>query len=226
LKSACRSGSLDQQMAISLVLADDHPIVLDGLENLFRQEADFTVLGRCVNGEEALRAVREYRPDVLILDIRMFKMDGLAVLREMKKEGLSTRVVLLTAALDEDQVVEAIRLGVSGVVLKEMAPQLLVQCVRKVHAGEQWLERQSFGRAMERMLRREAGAREIAGILTPREIEIVRMVATGLRNKLIAEKLFISEGTVKIHLHNIYEKLQVSDRLELARYARDKGLVA
>jgi DNA-binding NarL/FixJ family response regulator len=213
-------------MAISLVLADDHPIVLDGLENLFRQEADFTVVGRCVNGEEALRAVREYRPDVLILDIRMFRMDGLAVLREMKKEGLSTRVVLLTVALDEDQVVEAIRLGVSGMVLKEMAPRLLVQCVRKVHAGEQWLERQSFGRAMERMLRREAGAREIAGILTPREIEIVRMAATGLRNKQIAEKLFISEGTAKIHLHNIYEKLGLSDRLELARYARDKGLVA
>jgi len=226
LKSVCRSGSLDQQMAISLVLADDHPIVLDGLENLFRQEADFTVVGRCVNGEEALRAVREYRPDVLILDIRMFRMDGLAVLREMKKEGLSTRVVLLTVALDEDQVVEAIRLGVSGVVLKDMAPRLLVQCVRKVHAGEQWLERQSFGRAMERMLRREAGAREIAGILTPREIEIVRMAATGLRNKQIAEKLFISEGTAKIHLHNIYEKLGLSDRLELARYARDKGLVA
>lgn len=226
MKSACRSRSLDQQMAISLVLADDHPIVLDGLENLFRQEADFTVVGRCVNGEEALRAVREYRPDVLILDIRMFKMDGLAVLREMKKEGLSTRVVLLTVALDEDQVVEAIRLGVSGMVLKEMAPRLLVQCVRKVHAGEQWLERQSFGRAMERMLRREAGAREIAGILTPREIEIVRMAATGLRNKQIAEKLFISEGTAKIHLHNIYEKLGLSDRLELARYARDKGLVA
>lgn len=226
MKSVCRSGSLDQQMAISLVLADDHPIVLDGLENLFRQEADFTVVGRCVNGEEALRAVREYRPDVLILDIRMFRMDGLAVLREMKKEGLSTRVVLLTVALDEDQVVEAIRLGVSGVVLKDMAPRLLVQCVRKVHAGEQWLERQSFGRAMERMLRREAGAREIAGILTPREIEIVRMAATGLRNKQIAEKLFISEGTAKIHLHNIYEKLGLSDRLELARYARDKGLVA
>ena len=226
MKSVCRSGSLDQQMAISLVLADDHPIVLDGLENLFRQEADFKVLGRCVNGEEALRAVREYRPDVLILDIRMFRMDGLAVLREMKKEGLSTRVVLLTVALDEDQVVEAIRLGVSGMVLKEMAPRLLVQCVRKVHAGEQWLERKSFGRAMERMLRREAGAREIAGILTPREIEIVRMAATGLRNKQIAEKLFISEGTAKIHLHNIYEKLGLSDRLELARYARDKGLVA
>jgi len=213
-------------MAISLVLADDHPIVLDGLENLFRQEGDFTVVGRCVNGEEALRAVREYRPDVLILDIRMFRMDGLAVLREMKKEGLSTRVVLLTVALDEDQVVEAIRLGVSGAVLKEMAPRLLVQCVRKVHAGGQWLERQSFGRAMERMLRREAGAREIAGVLTPREIEIVRMAATGLRNKQIAEKLFISEGTAKIHLHNIYEKLGLSDRLELARYARDKGLVA
>lgn len=212
-------------MAISLVLADDHPIVLDGLENLFHQEPDFKVLARCVNGEETLQAVRTHRPDVLILDIRMPRMDGLAVLRGVKKEKLPTRVVLLTVALDEDDVLEAVRLGVSGVVLKEMAPQLLVQCVRKVHAGGQWLERHSFGRALETMLRREAAGRQIAGILTPREIEIMRMVAGGLRNKEIAEKLFITEGTVKIHLHNVYEKLQVSGRLELTLYARDKGLV-
>ncbi len=128
-------------MPIHLVLADDHPIILDGLEILFRMEKDIQVVARCVNGEEVLQAVRQHRPDILILDIRMPGKDGLAVLREMKDEDLPTRVVLLTVALDEEETLEALRLGVRGVVLKEMAPQMLVQCVRKVHAGEQWLER-------------------------------------------------------------------------------------
>ncbi|MBI3085386.1 MAG: response regulator transcription factor, partial [candidate division NC10 bacterium] len=112
---------------------------------LFREEQDFQVLARCVNGEETLHAVRHHRPDILILDIRMPGKDGLAVLREVKKDSLPTRAVLLTVGLDEDDLLEAIRLGVRGVVLKEMAPQMLVQCVRKVQAGEQWLEKRSVG---------------------------------------------------------------------------------
>ena len=212
-------------MAISLVLADDHPIILDGLELLFRSEQDFQVLARCVNGREAIQAVRQHRPDVLILDIRMPGMDGIAVLKQLREENLPTRVVILTVSLGEDELMALVRLGVRGVVLKEMAPQMLVQCVRKVHAGEQWLEKRSFGRAMEKMLSREAGMREVADALTPREIEIVRMVAAGLRNKEIAESLSISEGTVKIHLHHIYEKLHLGGRLELALYAQERGLV-
>jgi DNA-binding NarL/FixJ family response regulator len=213
-------------MPITLVLANDHPIFLDGLEDIFRREPDFQVLARCLEGQAALRAVGQLKPDVLILDLRMPKMGGLAVLREMQKEKLPTRVVVLTAALDEDEVLEAIRLGVQGVVLKEMAARLLVQCVRKVHAGEQWLEKRSVSLALERLLKREAATRQIARILTPREIEIVRMVAAdGLRNKAIAERLYVSEGTIKVHLHSIYEKFKVNSRLELARYARDKGLV-
>jgi DNA-binding NarL/FixJ family response regulator len=212
-------------MPISLVLADDHPLLLDGLENLFGLEQDIQVLARCGDGVETLRAVREHQPDILILDVRMPRMDGVAVLRAMKKEKLQTRVVLLTVALDEDEVLEAIRLGVRGVVLKEMAPQLIVQCVRKVHAGGEWLERSSVGRALEKMLRREAGMQQVAGLLTPREIEIVRLVASGRRNKAIAETLSISEGTVKLHLHNIYGKLGVDGRVALTLYAQNKGLV-
>jgi len=211
-------------MPITLVLANDHPIFLEGLEDILRREPDFQVLARCLEGQAALRAVRELKPDVLILDLRMPKMDGLGVLREMQEEKLSTRVVVLTAALDEDEVLEAIRLGVQGVVLKEMAARLVVQCVRKVHAGEQWLEKRSVSLALERLLKREAATREIAGLLTSREIEIVRMVADGLRNREIADRLYINEGTVKAHLHNIYEKLKVNSRLQLTRYARDKGL--
>lgn len=212
-------------MIIRLVLADDHPLILDGLEKLFLLEKDFQVMARCADGVETMRAVRQHRPDVLVLDIRMPGKDGLEVVRQMRKEKLPTRVALLTAELDEEEFLEAMRLGVQGIVLKEMAPKLLVQCVRKVHAGEQWIEKQSASRALEQMLRREAGAREIAVILTSRETEIIRMAASGLRNKEIADKLFISEGTVKVHLHNIHEKLHVDGRVALLRYAQEKGLV-
>lgn len=212
-------------MPIRLILADDHPIVLDGLEQLFRLEQDFEVVARCRDGEETLRALRVHRPDVVVLDIRMPRGDGLDVLRAIEAGGLLTRVVLLTAALGEDQLVEALRLGVGGVVLKEMAPQLLVEAIREVHAGRRWLDKGSMDRALGRLLQREEGSQEAAETLTPRELEIVRMVASGLRNRAIAEKLFISEGTVKIHLHNIYQKIAVDGRLELAVYAQRKGLV-
>ena len=212
-------------MPIRLVLADDHPLILDGLENLFHLEKDFQVAARCTDGLETLQAVRQHGPDVLILDIRMPGKDGLEIVREMRKEKLPARVVLLTAALEEEEFLEAVRLGVQGLVLKEMAPKLLVQCIRRVHAGKQWLEHHSARQALEKMLRREAGARELAAILTPREIDIVRLAAQGLRNKEIADKLFISEGTVKTHLHNIYEKLNIDSRVALVHYAQEKGLV-
>jgi DNA-binding NarL/FixJ family response regulator len=185
-------------MAIRLVLADDHPLILDGLEQLVRLAGDFEVLDRCVSGEEALRAVEAHRPDVLMLDLRLPDLDGLAVLRELRRRRLNTRVVILTAALNEDEMLEALRLEVAGVVLKEMAPRLLVECLRKVHAGEPWIEKRSVGKALKTMLRREAGAREAASQLTPREIELIRMVAEGLRNREIAERLRITEGTVKV----------------------------
>jgi DNA-binding NarL/FixJ family response regulator len=212
-------------MPIRLVLADDHPLILNGLENLFRPEKDLEVLARCTDGVEALQAVRKHRPDILVLDIRMPGKDGLEVAREMWKEKLPTRIVLLTAVLDERELLEAIKLGVQGIVLKEMAPSMLLSCIRKVHAGEQWIELRSAAQALEKMLRREAGTREIAAKLTPQELTIVRMVAGGLRNKEIADKIHISEGTVKVHLHNIYEKLHVNSRLALLRYAQEKGLV-
>jgi DNA-binding NarL/FixJ family response regulator len=212
-------------MSIRLVLADDHPLILDGLENLFRTEKEFEVLACCIDGIETLQAVRKHQPDVLILDIRMPKKDGLDVAREIQKEKLPTQVVLLTAELDEREFLEAIRLGVKGIVLKEMASQMLLKCIRKVHAGEQWMEMRSAKQALEKMLRQEAGVREVAAVLTPQEMTIVRMIAGGLRNKEIADKLHISEGTVKTHLHNIYEKLNVDSRLALLRYAQEKGLV-
>ena len=213
-------------MALSIVIADDHPVVLAGLEQLLSLERDFAILGKCANGEEALRAVREHQPDVLVLDLQMPGKNGLAVLRELQAEArLATRVVVLTASLGDNDVLEAVRLGARGIVLKEMAPDLLVQCIRTVHAGGRWLERGAVTQALDRLMARENAAREAAKLLTARELEIVRLVARGGRNKAIGRELGITEGTVKIHLHNIYEKLGVESRMELALCARDKGLI-
>ncbi len=209
---------------IRVVLADDHPLMLKAMDDLLRSEGGFRVEAQCADGEAALLAVRAHRPDILVLDVRMPRRDGISVLRALKSEQLPTRVVLLAASLDDDQMLEASRLGVGGVVLKEMAPRLLVQCIRKVHAGEPWIERRAAARAFEVLLRREAGAREISKLLTVREIDVLRMTASGLRNREIADRLKISEGTVKTHLHSIYEKIQVRSRAELIIYCREKGL--
>jgi DNA-binding NarL/FixJ family response regulator len=212
-------------MTIRIVIADDHPLVLNGLESLLRIEKDFELVARCAGSAETLAAVRRHRPDVVILDIRMPGKDGLAITRELLVEKLPTRVILYTAEINEDQLMEAVRMGIGGIVLKVMDPQLLVQCVRKVHAGEQWIERRTARLSLEKLLLREAGAREIASLLTPRETGILKMVAAGLPNKQIGDKLCISEGTVKVHLHNIYEKLHVKSRVALLRFAQEKGLV-
>ena len=200
---------------IDLVLADDHPLVLAGMENMFRRERDCRVLASCADGIEALRAIRHHKPSVAVLDLRMPRMDGLGVLRELQNEASATRSVLLAGVLDDQQLVEAVRLGVQGVILKEMAAARLVECVREVYAGRPWLEKRSVTEALDNCMQRQAGMHAIEKVLTPRELEISHGVADGLRNKEIAAKLGIAEGTVKIHLHAIYDKLNVEGRLSL-----------
>jgi DNA-binding NarL/FixJ family response regulator len=209
---------------IRVILADDHPLVLNGLYHLLLEHSEFEVLARCSSGAEALAAVKVHQPDILVLDLLMPGMDGLAVARALQPAGGLPRIVLLTAQLHEDQLIEALQLGIRGFVLKEMATTLLVECLRRVHAGGQWLEKDSANRAMAKLVRREAKGREIASLLTPREIEVARLVAKGLTNKEIADKLCIADGTVKIHLHNIYEKAKIGRRSELVRFADDYGL--
>ena len=210
---------------IRLVLADDHPIVLQGLQQLFERHDDFQVLSSCPDGTTALAAVTEHQPDVLVMDLRMPGKSGLDVLRVLSSGRSSCRTILLTAIVRDDEVMEAVKLGVRGIVLKESSPEVLVDCVRRVYRGEQWLERETVTRALQRVLNRDGVERDAGDSLTPREIEIVRMVAQGMRNKVIAERLSISEGTVKVHLHNVYEKLGVDGRLELVLSAQQKGLI-
>lgn len=209
--------------AIRLVLADDHPIVLAGLTRLLSLEPDLHIQASAINGVEALRLVRELLPDVLVLDLRMPIKDGLAVLREITRSKISTYVVVLTAT-DEAEVAEAIELGARGVVLKDMAPQLLVRCIREVAAGRRWIDRASATQTMNRVLKREAVAKMLAKTLTSRELEVARMVGKGMHNKVVAARLSITEGTAKVHLHHVYEKLRVDGRLGLIRYLQSHGL--
>jgi DNA-binding NarL/FixJ family response regulator len=210
---------------IRLILADDHPIVLHGLQQLFERHRDFRVVACCLTGEAALDVVRREPADVLVLDLRMPGRSGLDVLRALDAEHRRCRVVVLTAALHDADVAEIVRCGAKGLVLKESSPETLLDCVRRVHAGEQWIDRNTLTRAFDRAVHSEPAAREASTLLTPRELEIVRMVSQGLRNRDIATRLSISEGTVKIHLHNVYEKIGVDGRLELVLYAQNRGLL-
>ena len=212
-------------MPIRLAIADDHAIVLHGLRRLFDGEPEFEVVECCADGAAALGAVRAGRVDVLVLDIRMRGMSGIDVLRVLSTERLRCPVVLLTAALSDADAVEGLRLGARGIVLKESSPDSLLECIRRVSRGEQWIDTETMSRAIDAIARRESAGGDPAKSLTARELEIVKMIAQGLRNKAIAERMSISEGTVKIHLHNIYEKLGLDGRLELMLHAQKQGLV-
>jgi two-component system, NarL family, nitrate/nitrite response regulator NarL len=210
---------------IRLVLADSQPLVLDGLEFFCARQEDMQPVARCSSGEEALQAVREHRPDILLLDLHLPPTDGLAALRQLRQEQFTTKTVLLAAAIDDKQTLEGLRLGVQGVVLKEMPTHLLAQCLRRVAAGEQWLERQTVGRVIDKMLQRETSVRRLANILTPSETKIMLLVTEGMGNRAIANRLTVTEGTVKIHLHNIYKKLGIKNRVDLTLFAQKKGLL-
>jgi two-component system nitrate/nitrite response regulator NarL len=163
---------------------------------------------------------------VLLLDLRMPEKDGLSVLENVNFDSLPTRVIVLTAAEDDRDIVRAMRLGARGVVLKQSASDLLVKSIRKVHQGEIWLDNRMTAEVINAFKKSsEGGGRKDKPLLSDREREIVQLVAQGFRNREIGEKLFISEQTVKNHLHNIFDKLGVSDRLELALYAIHHRLI-
>ena len=218
-----------------IVIADDHPIVRDGLKKLLLLEDDFDVVGEAGDGREVLEKVRELDPDVLLLDLRMPNLDGLGALQALQQVNQRTRVIILTASEDKNEFVQAMKLGCSGIVLKQTAPDLIVKSIRKVHSGEIWLDSHTTAAVMRQFSTAlEGGSSHPSASgsgkgrerspLSAREREIVALVAQGYKNKEMAEKMFISEQTVKNHLHNIFDKLGVSDRLELALYAIHKGL--
>lgn len=215
---------------IKVVLADDHPIVRDGLRKLLMLEEDIVVVGEASDGREVLQVVQEKEPDVVILDLRMPNLDGLSALQALQQLNKKAKVIILTASEDKNEFVQAMKLGCSGIVLKQTAPELIIKSIRKVYAGEIWLDSHTTAAVMRQfsspgeMMSGGSGKSRERSPLSQREREIVSLVAQGYKNKEMAEKMFISEQTVKNHLHNIFDKLGVSDRLELALYAIHKGL--
>jgi DNA-binding NarL/FixJ family response regulator len=213
---------------VRIVIADDHPIFRDGLKRLLESERDFKVVGEACDGVEAVKMVRQLKPEILLLDLAMPRRPGLEALREMSTDPTGVRVILLTAAAEKDQIVEALQLGARGVVLKDSATQILLKSIRAVMDGEYWVGRESVSNLVQ-YLRGLVGsssnvARHRRYGLTPRELEIVSAVVAGYANKEIAEHFKISEDTVKHHLSNIFDKVGVSTRLELALFAVNQAL--
>jgi two-component system, NarL family, nitrate/nitrite response regulator NarL len=219
---------MDNRRPINILIADDHPIFRDGLRRLLEAEPGLKVIGEACDGAEAVRMARQLKPDILLLDLAMPRHPGLEALRELGTGQHSVRVILLTAAAEKQQIVEALQLGARGVVLKDSATQLLLKSIHTVMSGEYWVGRESVSNLVQylRSLVQSSGeeARQKKFGLTPRELEIVSAVVAGYANKEIAEYFKISEDTVKHHLSNIFDKLGVSTRLELALFAVNQSL--
>jgi DNA-binding NarL/FixJ family response regulator len=231
-------GGTSTRPKIRIVVADDHPIFRDGLCKLLALEEDFEVVAQASDGRQVLEVLQQLEPDILLLDLKMPGLDGLATLQRLQAARNKTRVIVLTASDDKNEFVQAMKLGTSGIVLKQTATELLIKSIRKVHAGEIWLDSHTTAAVIRQFVANEEPPQQPPPMpqaappprdrerspLSQREREIVALVAQGFKNKEMAEKMFISEQTVKNHLHNIFDKLGVSDRLELALYAIHNNL--
>jgi two-component system, NarL family, nitrate/nitrite response regulator NarL len=227
--SGKRRAADAQSDLIRVAIADTHPVVREGLHRLLQAEPGFQVVGEAENGDEAVKLVTAKRPDVLMIDARIAGMTGMAVLRELAKTATDCRVVVLNASLDRTQVLEALRLGARGLVTKHTTVALMLKCIRTVMAGQYWIGRESVSDLIGCLMPRRSGA-EAARLpekseLTRRELQIIGAVVAGYTNKDIAARLSLSEHTVKHHLSSIFDKLGVTNRLEVALLALKEKLV-
>ena len=205
---------------IRVLLAEDHAVVRVGLEELLGSEADIEVVAAVGDGESAIAAVAEHRPDIALLDISMPILDGIEATKRIAKTEGEVRIVILTASAEREQILRAIDAGALGYLLKDATPEAIVDGIRAAARGDAPLA----PRAARELLadRRQSGASE----LTDREREVLGLLAEGMPNKLIARRLEISEKTVKAHLTRVYGRLGVSDRTQAALWAREHGIVA
>ncbi len=214
---------------IKVAVADDQPLYRMGVVKLLEAEEDLLLVAEATNGMEAILAIERHQPDVLLLDLKMPVMDGLQALSEIGKRRLDARVIVMISNDEREKAVRAVRLGARGILFKDADPALLPKSIRKVYAGEVWIDNPILSQALESLLTRPQAASVPAETrdmkLSGREMEVVRCVAMGLRNKEVADKLGVSEATVKNHLTSIYTKLGVGDRLELILYAIHNKLV-
>jgi DNA-binding NarL/FixJ family response regulator len=214
--------------AINILIADDHRMFRDGLRKLLETEPGFHVVGEAGDGEEAVKLVQQLRPNILLLDLNMPRSTGLDALRELARLPTPVRTVILAAAIEKFEIVQAIQLGARAVVLKHSASDALFECVRNVMAGRYWVGNENVSdlvQVLHSLLPSVDGAERKTFGLTPRERQVIDRVVTGYTNKDIAKEFSISEQTVKHHLTNIFDKLGVSNRLELVLFSIAHNLV-
>jgi two-component system, NarL family, nitrate/nitrite response regulator NarL len=211
---------------IRIMIIDDHAVIRSGLRMLIEHDQTMSVVAMAGNRAEALNLAASERPDIIILDLILGEDDGLTFLPELCETSPTSRVVVLTGVRDPDSHRLAIRRGAMGIVLKEHAADLLLRAIQKVHEGEVWIDRSMIGSVIQELNRPGEVDPERAKIasITDREREVITLVGEGLKNKQIAERLFITETTVTHHLSSVFSKLDVSDRLELIIYAFRHGL--
>ncbi len=213
---------MSSQPTIRIALADDHPVFRDGVRQLLSLEPDLVVVAEANDGGQVIDVLKEYRPAILLLDLSMPGLDGQTTLCRLRTEKFSTKIIVLTASEDQDQHVRAVGYGASAVVLKQMATELLTASIRRVHSGEVWLN----GGMTAAIMKSFGGSSAPDARLTTRQREVIELVAKGFTNGQIAQSLFVSEQTIKNHLHHITGKLGVSGRVELAQYAIENGIRA
>ena len=216
----------DSGVSIRVLIADDRSVFRDGLANLVSAQNDLDVAGTVDNAASANEQILQVKPDVVLLGWSAAAPASQRIFAAIQEGKLPTRVIMMVSDEGKEDLVEAIRMGCSGIVPRKTSTELLLKSIRKVHAGEIWLDRVSTADVIRRLSKKgptnvaaRQGLREQGAALSTREREIVGLIAQGFKNKDMAERLFISEQTVKNHLHNIFDKLGVSDRLELALYA-------
>ena len=217
---------------IRVFLADAHPIVLEGLRGILNQQPGIEVIGEACDGMDAIDKIVQMTPDVVLLDLKLPRVDGLTVLRSIQTRVPQSRVILFAATDNKEDFVEAMKLGCSGILQKDASVTMIEKSIQKVHQGEIWLDSNTTAAVFRHFAApTEYPPAHVNGKITreraqlsQREREIIILIAQGYKNKEIAEKMFITEQTVKNHLHNVFDKLGVSDRLELALYAIHNSL--
>jgi len=208
---------------IRVLIADDHAVVRRGLRTFLELQDEIEVVGEAEDGEQALAEAERLDPDVILLDLVMPRVDGIAALHGLRDRSPRSRVIVLTTFLDDDKLLPAVRAGAAGYLLKDVEPKQLVDAIRTVHAGEALLHPAAAARVMAELV--ESGRPKRAALLTPRESEVLALIARGQPNKVIARELGVSEKTVKTHVSNLLGKLGVTDRTQAALYAVREGLV-
>jgi NarL family two-component system response regulator LiaR len=210
---------------ISILIVDDHEVVRNGIRSYLETLSDFHVIGEAASGEEAIKMVGEQIPDVVLMDLIMPGMDGIEATREVKKVSPRTQVVVLTSYHEDEHIFPALKAGAISYILKDMKMDKLAEIIQRAVHGEVTLHPFVAARVLGNLRGKNSDGEALYADLTERELDVLKLIANGLTNSQIAEKLFISENTVKGHVSNILSKLHLADRTQVAAYAWQKGIV-